>query len=403
MLQFELRKIFSKFKNKIAMIVLLVMLIAVSILTMQRVEYVDAEGNSSSGIAAAQNLRAEQNKWAGYLTEDVFADVFQENQRINSSEEALSEDIQEQDKAYGKTQGIMGIKELINSAFSPWREYNYYAIDNLSEEEAGQVYEKRIESLKEYLNSGEEFFPDSQKEFLIHRYETLETPFYYEYTGGWEALLQNISTFILFLALMIGFLVSGIFSEEFQTKADSIFFSAKLGRNKAVRVKIGTGLLMITALYIGFVFLYTAIVLLTLGADGAGCPIQLDFWRTAYNITFFQGYLLIVVGGYTGTLLAAVASMLVSAATRSTAIAVIVPFLVLCAFPFLSRVITLPGVCSFFPDQLLDVFSGIKDFGLVELGGTVMSTVTVIIPVYMAVSLCLLPVLYRTYRNAEIK
>lgn len=403
MLQFEIKKVFSKFKNRVAMVVLLIMMIATCILTLNRVEYVDADGNASSGIAAARNLRAEQNKWAGYLTEDVFAEVVKENERINNSKEALSDDIREQDKAYAKKQGISEIVTLINSAFSEWRDYNYYAIDNISAKEAKQVYEKRISALKGYLDSGEETFTDAEKEFLIQRYENLKTPFYYEYAGGWAALLQNISTFILMLALVIGFFVSGIFSDEFQIKADSIFFSSKLGRNKAVVSKVGAGFLITTVLYVGFMLLYTVIVLLMLGADGADCPIQLDLWRSAYNITFFQAWLLIVAGGYVGTLFAAVISMIVSAVSRSTATAVIVPFVILCAFPFLSRIITLPGICSFFPDQLLEVYLSVKDFELVELGGKVMSVATVTIPAYMIMCLFLLPVLYRIYKKSEIK
>lgn len=362
MLQFEIKKVFSKFKNRMAMILLLIILIATSILTMNRVEYVDADGNASSGIAAARNLRAEQNKWAGYLTENVFAEVVKENEQINNSKEALSDDIQEQDKVYAKKQGISGITDLIIYAFSEWRDYNYYAIDNVSAEEAKQVYKKRISALKGYLNSGEEEFTDAQKKFLIQRYENLKTPFYYEYVGGWSALLQNISTFILMLALVIGFLVSGIFSDEFQTKADSIFFSSKFGRNKAVVSKVSAGFLITTVLYVVFVFLYTVIVLLMLGADGANCPIQLDLWRSVYNVTFFQAYLLIVTGGYVGTLFAAIISMIVSAVSRSTATAVIVPFMILCAFPFLSRIITLPEICSFFPDQLLEVYLSVKEY-----------------------------------------
>lgn len=403
MLQFEIKKVFSKFKNRVAMVVLLIMMIATCILTLNRVEYVDADGNASSGIAAARNLRSEQNKWAGYLTEDVFAEVVKENERINNSKEALSDDIKEQDKAYAKKQGISEIVTLINSAFSEWRDYNYYAIDNISAKEAKQVYEKRISALKGYLDSGEETFTDAEKEFLIQRYENLKTPFYYEYAGGWAALLQNISTFILMLALVIGFFVSGIFSDEFQIKADSIFFSSKLGRNKAVVSKVGAGFLITTVLYVGFMLLYTVIVLLMLGADGANCPIQLDLWRSAYNITFFQAWLLIVAGGYVGTLFAAVISMIVSAVSRSTATAVIVPFVILCAFPFLSRIITLPGICSFFPDQLLEVYLSVKDFELVELGGKVMSVATVTIPAYMIMCLFLLPVLYRIYKKSEIK
>ena len=238
MLFFEIKKVFSKFKNKIAMVLLLIILIVTSILTMNRVEYVDTDGGRSSGAAAARKLRAEQNQWTGYLTEDVFTDVILENKQINSSPEAFSEDIMEQDKIYARKQGISDISNLMNYAFSEWRDYNYYIIDNLSAKEAKQVYQKRISSLKGYLESGEETFPDAQKKFLIERYENLKTPFYYEYFGGWSALLQNISTFLLMLALVIGFLVSGIFSDEFQIKADSIFFSSKLGRSKAVVSKV---------------------------------------------------------------------------------------------------------------------------------------------------------------------
>lgn len=385
------------------MVLLLIILIVTSILTMNRVEYVDTDGGRSSGAAAARKLRAEQNQWTGYLTEDVFTDVILENKQINSSPEAFSEDIMEQDKIYARKQGISDISNLMNYAFSEWRDYNYYIIDNLSAKEAKQVYQKRISSLKGYLESGEETFPDAQKKFLIERYENLKTPFYYEYFGGWSALLQNISTFLLMLALVIGFLVSGIFSDEFQIKADSIFFSSKLGRSKAVVSKVSAGFLIATVSYAVFVFFYTAIVLLMLGADGANCPIQLDLWRSAYNITFLQAYLLIVAGGYVGTLFAAILAMIVSAASRSTTTAVIVPFLILCAFPFLSRIITLPGVCSFFPDQLLEVYITVKEFNLVELGGKVMSVATVIIPAYLALCLVLLPALYQVYRKSQVK
>ena len=88
---------------------------------------------------------------------------------------------------------------------------------------------------------------------MIQKYKELKTPFYYEYMDGWAALLQNISTFILMLALVIGFLVSGIFSDEFQTKADSIFFSARFGRSKGISAKVGAGFCIATGFYLMFV------------------------------------------------------------------------------------------------------------------------------------------------------
>lgn len=195
MIRFEMKKVFSKSMNKIAFLVLTAALVIVSILTINRVEYVNENGNSSTGIVTARNLRNVKNQWAGLVTEEVLTRVIEENASINHFEEALSEDIEEQDKAYSKKQGIMGIVDIINNAFSEWRDYDYYAVDNVSAEEVKKVYAKRVSTLKEWLNSGEEKFTDAQKNYLIGQYEALNTPFYYEYVDGWSALLQNISTF----------------------------------------------------------------------------------------------------------------------------------------------------------------------------------------------------------------
>lgn len=404
MVRFELKKVFSKFKNKMAVVILCILMIVVSLLTMNRVYYTDGNGNHISGVQAAKSLREEKNQWKGYVTDKVLKKVIKEREEIYQLNEALPEDnIEEQNKAYAKSQGMSSIVELINMAFSPWRDYNGFAIDHISPDEATTVYERRISNLKEYLESGEEYFPARQKEFLIRQYETLETPFYYEYFEGWSALLQNISTFLLMLALIIGFLVSGIFSDEFVTKADSIYFSTKAGRNKAIVAKIKAGFLIVTGFYVIFVILYTLIVLCALGMDGAGCPIQWDMWRSVYHVTFFEGYLLIVAGGYVGTLFAAILAMIVSAWVHSTAAAVIMPFMILCAFPFLSRIITLSGMCSFFPDQLLEIYNSLKESALVEVGGKVMDTAGVILPVYFLASVGLFPVLYLIYKRAEVK
>lgn len=403
MWKFEIKKVFLKPKNKLAVLVLFAVLLITCILTINRVEYVDEKGEHFTGAAGAKSLREAQNEWAGYLTEDVFRKALEENRAVNHSEEALSDDITEQDKAYSRKQGFSGVIDVINSAFSQYRDYDYYAADKVSEDEAGTVYMRRIAVLKEWLDSGEETFTEEEKAFLIRQYESLEMPFYYTYTEGWKALLQNISTFILILALVIGFLVSGIFSDEFQTRADSVFFSTKLGRTRGTLSKIGAGFLIVTVFYAVFLLLYTAIVLFVLGADGAGCPIQLDLWRSVYNVTFLQAYLLIAAGGYVGTLFASALAMLVSAMTHSTSTAIIVPFIVLCVFPFLSRIVTLPEVCAFFPDQLLEIYVDLKESGLVTLGGNVTTIPTVIIPVYAQICVILLLILYQVYKKTEIK
>ena len=142
MVRFELKKVFSRFKNKMAVVILCVLMIVVSLLTMNRVYYTDENGNHTSGMQAAKSLREEKNQWRGYVTDKVLKKVLKEREEIYQTKEVLSEEnTKEQDKAYAKTQGISSIVEMINTAFSPWRDYDGFAIDRISPEEAARVYE----------------------------------------------------------------------------------------------------------------------------------------------------------------------------------------------------------------------------------------------------------------------
>ena len=178
MLRYEIKKVFSKSKNRIAVIVLFVILVITSILTINKVEFVDENGNSSVGISASRDLREAKNQWAGYLTTDTLSKALEENKTINSSKEALSDDITEQNKAYAKKQGIAGIMDVIIYAFSDYRDYNYYVPDHISDDEVGTIYERRISTLKNWLESGGETFSQAEKDFMIQKYEELKANLY---------------------------------------------------------------------------------------------------------------------------------------------------------------------------------------------------------------------------------
>lgn len=323
------------------------------------------------------------------------------------SDEYLSKDYKENNKAYAKKQGFSDIRSMLNMAFTPFNEYDYYRADSLSVGKAGMLYERRIQNLTDWLEGDEvnDNYSEAKKNFLISQYQELETPFYYEYADGWKALLEYAPSIIMLTVLVLGFLVSGIFSNEFQLKADSIFFSAKLGRDKAVASKIGAGFFIVTVIYWVTMLLYSAIVLITLGTDGAGCAIQTGMrgWKSFYNITFLQEYILTVIGGYLGSLFVLTVSMLVSAKFRSTVLAVTVPFMLLFIPSFLSGISGLSNILAILPDQLLQISDVISLFNLYEIGGKVIGAIPIIMVLYSALYCVLLPVLYRVYRKTEIK
>lgn len=404
---FELKKILSKPVNKIVFIILAVSLCVVSYFAVGYASYVDENGETSIGIAAASALREAKNKWAGYITDDVLRKVLEENALINNSDEYLSEDVTENNKAYSKKQGFSDIREMINRAFGSFQSYNYYRADSVTQEEIGSFYDRRTANLVEWLKSDEQEnrYSEQEQQFLIAQYEKLKTPFYYEYADGWEALLEYAPTIIMLVVLITGFLVSGIFSDEIQLKADSIFFSTKLGRNKAITAKIKAGFIVITSIYWITIVLYSGIVLAVLGIGGADCAIQNGFssWKSFYNITYLQNYLLTVLGGYLGSLFILFLSMLASAKTRSKALAVTIPFILLFIPSFLSGISVLSEVLGLLPDQLLQVSTAIKTFNLYQIGSKVVGAVPIILAMYFILFCILLPVLYQVYRKTEIK
>ena len=356
MLRFELKKIFSKTVNKIVLLVLLAVLLAASFLTINGVRYVEEDGSVLTGISAARKLQEEENKWKGELTEEVFEQVLTENQKIN----AEAGGIEDMDNQYFyQKQSFYEIRNLINDALVGYEDYDYYRVDYVPADEKVDVYGSRLSAL--------------------------------------ESLLETV------IVVVLGFLVSGIFSDEFQYKADAIFFSSRLGRNKAVLAKIGAGILTGTIVYWGAVLFYTLIVLTVLGVGGGNCPIQISNWKAMYNLTYFQEYLLVTAAGYVGSLFILMVAMLVSAKTRSTVIAITIPFALACAPMFIGRISIFSHITNFLPDMLLRICVELDQFLICEIGGKVLGLFTFLIPLYLVLYILGLPVLYQVYRRVEVK
>lgn len=143
-----------------------------------------------------------------------------------------------------------------------------------------------------------------------------------------------------------------------------------------------------------------------LGADGANCPIQSQAagWKSIYNVTNWQEYLLVIMGGYLGSLFMLLLTMLVSAKTNSAVVAVIIPFALIFLPSFLSgtSIPALNKVLGLLPDQLLQMNQVVKYFNLYEIGGRVFPAAPVLLVVYAVLALMIIPVVYLTYRKKQV-
>ena len=240
----------------------------------------------------------------------------------------------------------------------------------------------RTKHLKEWISSDDvkERYTKQEKEYLVAKYEEMQTPLYYEYAGAW-------------------------FSDEFRFKADSVFFSTMYGRNRAIRSKIISGVICITAIYWISISCFSGIVFGSLGVDGANCFIQTSSggWKCFYYITFLQEFVLTIVGGYIGILFLLILSMLVSAKMRSSVLAVVVPFVMLLIPSFVADFSVLSKILGVLPDQLLQISSSINNFNLYQIGDKVIGAIPILFIVYLTGCFILPPLLYRVYKKSELK
>lgn len=404
MVKFEIKKVFLRRGNQMAVALLAVLLCVVCFFA-GNISYVNESGETETGFQAVKKLREEQKEWAGLLDEVKIRKVIEENNKISQTPEAKSEDFQENDKAFHKKQGFQEIRNLLNYAYAEgFRDYNYFRADSLKPEDASKFYENRIVLLKEWLSGeGKALFSETEKEYLIKKYESLQTPFFYDYVEGWKQLFLYFPTILMILMLVLGYLISGIFAREFQWKADSILFSSMYGKNKAVSAKVKACFYIVTGIYWCTVLLYTGAVLFYLGADGAFCPIQANSsgWKSFYEMTNMEKYVLCAVGGYLGCLFISFLTMLVSGKTKSLAAAVVLPFVLVFMPSFLSN-INHPAVAEILgllPDRLLQLAQGTANFTLYEIGGKVLDGIFLLFLVYSVFCALLLPVLKRMYRK----
>lgn len=411
MLRYEIKKVFSPVGSKIALLLIAACVIISiwSAVNGHGTEWVNEEGISESGYSAIQKIRSAKKEWAGPLDSERLTEAILENQRIEATPEAQSKDIQQNNIAFGWKQGISDIRNLVSCFMSErFNSYNYYLADSISVDILSGFYVHRVDLLKDHLygqasNVNTQFTPE-EKAWLVNQYEALEAPMKYDYFLGWDMLLEYSITIIMLLALILGYLVAGIFSCEFKLQADSIYFSTSYGRNRGTGAKIQAGFWVVTAIYWVSMLIYSLVTLAYLGFDGWDCPVQLQQWQSFYNTTFLEAYILVLLGGYLGHLFSAFLAMWISSRTRSAVVAVTVPFLLIFLPNFLQNYEgTLIGkFLGLLPDQLLQISNVIRKLNVYSVGNLVTGAVPLLLIMYALLTMLLIPVMYRDFSRKEL-
>lgn len=411
LLRYELQKIFCKRTTLIVLILLAILVAYTCGNAMRLVEWVDTEGNSITGQAAAEKLLEARAEWSGMLDQQMLEGALADLKEIYSS---TNVDLQSQESNYllrSKLQGVQEIADLLGLSFID--EYSTFEemIADLNSEDLSRFYENRIENRKAYLYEdktswGYYNYSQEEKEYILSQFELLETPLEVSYHEGWVQANEQIPTLLKYAIILLSFVLAGIFSDEFTLKTDAVYYNTFHGRTKSTIVKMVIGFLIITLTYWLCVGAYSLIVLGSLGTDGANCYIQshVGYWNNKESITFLQKYLLTVFSGYIGYLFIGFLVLWISGLTKSPVLAVLIPSLLIILPEYLWNFYSpaMRRIIGILPDKLLDIETAIQYLYLYTIGDHVTTSIPIILTVYPCITVLLVFLCYRTYRHKQI-
>lgn len=391
MIRYELKKIMSKRMNRLLMLILLALTFVFSYFAMVSSFYVDERGIEQTGIGSVRKLNQDKSRWQGVLTPEIVDRIVRQRQEMEKIYAGnIPNDI------YGKElQGYYDIVIMVNGILRADKEFESSAILRMPVEDAKKIYRIREQNIQKIISIYAK--SEAQKEFLNKIYQEVKTPFYYEPYESWDILARYTNTLGLIMILLLTIPVSAIFTDEFQTGAEAIFFSTKLGRGKAIASKIGAALILVTAVYWGIMLLFSGINLAVMGISGHSVLYQIDFSYSIYPLTFLQKHFLILGCEYIAALLAASTAMLMAVKTRKNAVAIFVPFLLFAVSPFIAREMPFKTFFQLTPDQLMNINNCLRFYYIYEVGGIVFRQISFLLVFYAVVSLILLPFVYKNY------
>lgn len=341
-----------------------------------------------------RKLEASKNQWKGTLTEEILQKAYLQDQKGKSSRY-----LEEQNQNYGRIlQLIDDIKTFLISVLSWDSEYDESVLDQMTEDQLGHVYDIYRENM---AKMAEEYGrTPQQKNYLEKQYSKIKLPLEYEAYDAWDTMILYSQTYVIILAIVVGFLCAGIFADDFRTKAEAVFFAAKYGRTKAVKTKILAGLFTTTILYWSGMAVLSLISFAIMGTSGINTLYQVCQSYSIYIMTYGQYYLLALICGYIASLLTASLSMLAAARMHTVSIAVCIPFFLYCLLPFIGR--TLSKYTTMFnlsPTVLTNVEASAKVPLIYQIGGCVFRQIPLVMGIYLAVSVLVLPFVYFSWSS----
>lgn len=399
MLKYEMKKILNKRINKILLVAVLLLSVLFSILAIGSFEFTDTDGNNHTGVSAPRSLIADKNRWKGELTPEKIADfVNTYNDAVRLYQNNIPNDVYGRDIQSGYDI-IAPASRMLTGEYGDSDDPE--AILKADPDQIASIYEiynNNLAAMSEFNGDT----PDKAA-FLLKHYKKIKTPFYYEAADSWDSMYLYVSTFSIVLLVVIGFLTAGIFTEEFQNRSASVFFSTRFGRSKAVRNKVLSGIIITILVYGCGMGLMSAIFFAVAGTSGADVAYQCLYPYAIYSVTCSQMYWIMVLSGFVASLLSAAVAMFVASKTKAISPSVAAPFVLFCVSPLLGRALPFKTFFLLSPGELTNLLNDARDVYIFQIGTVVFRQIPFLIIFYSMIALALIPLVYRNYHKLLLK
>ena len=207
MLKLELKRIFSKKLNVLAVGLMVILAAVFSGFAATSNRYVDAHGTVSTGMLATRKLVENKNGYAGALTEAELTKIVVQYKAV------MAQSQEEQDANYGTLyQPIDDILNFMISVLTPDAGYDETVLDSVTEDSVQDFYTWYRGNMKwmadQYGKTSE------QKDYLEKKYSEIILPLQYESYGAWDTMIMYAETYSIVLAILVGFICAGIFADD---------------------------------------------------------------------------------------------------------------------------------------------------------------------------------------------
>lgn len=256
---FEFKKIFRRKTFPAAIIICLGIMSVAVFSSLSGGSFHHSVGNDISKYEAMELDKAVILTNRGYITPQlIYRAILSNREMISDEENYFVNEYGSHLKEEAYIRYILPYEqmvELINNVYAEDPDWlsmdalrlNYVrddkAVDRLSPEQA-ENFDSDLKDFARAMVLREEGLSQAEVEKNLELIDSIETPLYNDYFGGYEAYIMSSKSLAIAVLFMILLLLSPLFSNEYEEKTDQVILCTKNGKGSLCRAKLFVALVV---------------------------------------------------------------------------------------------------------------------------------------------------------------